>query len=206
MLAQVRLETRLHVRVALGKPIVHLAKQLVLLLEARGELRHVGVRGLVLEPDLRVRPDDVLDPTAEEAHEHKVLEFGVHGDGLVLLRRATHVNAILRLTVGDHTRAPARDDAHGAVHGGDDLPTHFAQPRVGQPSHSVHQRVQLLDHRRHRSHIVRHLERPLLAVLAALVQVFAVGAVAGDHVQRLADQKVLECGAVHGFTFLYQWL
>jgi hypothetical protein len=76
------------------------------------------------------------------------------------------------------TCAPAWDDAHGAVHRRYDLPAHLAQARVGQAPHPVHERVQLLDDRRHRGHIRTHLERPLLAVLAALVQVFAVGAVA----------------------------
>jgi hypothetical protein len=36
-----------------------------------------------------------------EEHQHKVLELAVHGDGLVLLRRAAHIDAVLRLTLGD---------------------------------------------------------------------------------------------------------
>jgi hypothetical protein len=130
----------------------------------------------------------------------------MHGDGLVLLGRAAHINAVLGLAVGDHARAPAGDDAHGAVHGGDDLAAHLAQARVGQPPHTVHQRVQLFDHRRHGRHVVGHLERPLLAVLAALVQVLAIGAVAGDDVQRLAHEEVLERGAVHGCLITLGWL
>jgi hypothetical protein len=45
--------------------------------------------------------DDVLDAAAVEAHEDKVLELGVDGDGLILLGRAAHVDAVLRLALGD---------------------------------------------------------------------------------------------------------
>jgi hypothetical protein len=36
-----------------------------------------------------------------EEHQSKVLELAVHGDRLVLLRRARHVDAVLRLALGD---------------------------------------------------------------------------------------------------------
>jgi hypothetical protein len=50
MITQIRLQTRLHVRVPLREPLEHLLKQLVLLPKPRGQLAHVGVRGLGLEP------------------------------------------------------------------------------------------------------------------------------------------------------------
>ena len=88
-------------RMALDKPIVHLGKELVLLLEPRRELRHVGVLRLVLEPDFGVSPYDVLNSAAVETHEHKVLELRVHRDRLVLLSCPAHVDAILRLAFRD---------------------------------------------------------------------------------------------------------
>ena len=39
---------------------------------------------------------------------------------------------------------------------------------------------------------MNNLHCPLLPVLAALVKVLAVGAVAGDYVERFAEHKVLE--------------
>ena len=101
MVAQVRLEAGLDVGVAFHKTVEHLAKQLVLLLKSRRELRHVRVRGLVLQPDLGVRAHDMLDAAAVEAHEDKVLKLGVHRDRLILLGRAAHIDTILRLAVGD---------------------------------------------------------------------------------------------------------
>jgi len=101
------------------------------------------------------------------------------------------------------TSTPPRNHAHGAVHRRDDLAAHLAELRVRQPPHAVHQGVELLDDGRHGRHVRRHLLRPLLAVFVALVQVLAVGAVAGDDVERFAEHKVLEGGGVHwGYFFL----
>jgi len=101
MLAQIRLETSLHVRVPLHEPLVHLCKQIRLLLKLGRQLVHVRVLRLALQPDLRVRADHVLESAAVEAHEHKVLKLGVHRDRLVVLGRAAHIDAVLRLAVGD---------------------------------------------------------------------------------------------------------
>ena len=128
----------------------------------------------------------MLDPAAVEAHEDKVLELRVHGNALILLRSAAHVNAVLRLAFGDDARRPARNHARGAVHRGYDLAADLAQLRIGQPPHPIHERMQLLDHARHGRDVGRHLERPVLPVFAALMQVLAVRAVAGDDVQRFA--------------------
>jgi hypothetical protein len=59
--------------------------------------------------------------------------------------------------------------------------------------------VQVLDHHTDRRYVGRHLERPVLPVLAALVQVLAVRAVAGDDVEGFADDEVFERGGVHFF-------
>ena len=101
MITQICLQRRLDVGIPLDKTVVHLAKQLVLVLEGGGEAVHVGVGGLAVEPGLGVGADDVLDAAAVEAHEDKVLELGVDGDGLILLGRAAHVDAVLRLALGD---------------------------------------------------------------------------------------------------------
>ena len=99
------------------------------------------------------------------------------------------------------TCGPPWDNSHRAVHRGHDLSANLAQLRIGQPSHPIHQRVQVLDHRPDRRHVGRHLERPRLPVLAALVQVLAVRPVARDHIQRLAHDEVLERGGVHPAVF-----
>ena len=99
------------------------------------------------------------------------------------------------------TCRPPRDHPHGAVHRRHNLPAHLAELRVGQPPHPVDQGVQVLDHRPDRRDVGRHLERPVLPVLAALVQVLAVRAVAGDDVQGLAHDEVLEGGGVHFLGF-----
>ena len=108
MIAQICLQRRLDMRMALDKPVVHLAKELVLVLERGGEAVHVGVGGLAVEPRLGVGADDVLDAAAVEAHEDKVLELGMHGDGLVLLGRAAHIDTVLRLAVGDDAYTAGR--------------------------------------------------------------------------------------------------
>ena len=83
------------------EPLKHLVKEHVLLPEARGELVHVRVGRLALEPQLGVGAYDVLDAVRVEQHEGEVLELAVHRDRLVLLRRTTDVNAVLRLTLGN---------------------------------------------------------------------------------------------------------
>jgi hypothetical protein len=108
VIAQIRLQRRLDVGKPLEKAVVHLAEELVLLLKQGRELVHVGVRGLALEPGLGVGADDVLDAAAVEAHEDKVLEFGVHRDRLVLLGRAAHIDTVLRLAVGDDAYTAGR--------------------------------------------------------------------------------------------------
>jgi len=101
VLTHVGLQTRLDMRVPLLEALKHLFKQHVLLPEARRQIGHVRVGRLALEPQLRVRADDVLDPMRVEEHQHKVLELAVHGERLILLGRAAHVDAVLRLALGD---------------------------------------------------------------------------------------------------------
>ena len=168
-------------RVTLGEPIVHLVEELGLVLEPLGELAHVGLRGLRLEPELGVRADHVLDAVGVEQHEHEVRELGVHREGLVLLCRARDVDAVLRLALGDKTRRPARDHTHGRVDREDDLRARLPDLGVGQPAHPLDGRVQVLDGRVHRRHRRVHPLRPGLPVLAALVEVLAVRPVAADH-------------------------
>jgi hypothetical protein len=83
------------------EPLEHLVKENVLLPEARGELVHVRVGRLALEPQLGVGAYDVLDAVGVKQHQGEVLKLAVHGDRLVLLRRTADVNAVLRLTLGD---------------------------------------------------------------------------------------------------------
>ena len=128
----------------------------------------------------------MLDPAAVEAHEDKVLELGVDRYALILLGRAAHINAVLRLAFRDDARRPARNHPRRAVHGGDDLAAHLSELGVGQASDAVYKGVQLLDHAGDGRDVGRHLERPVLAVFAALVQVLAVRAVAGDDVEGFA--------------------
>jgi len=131
-------------------------------------------------------PNDVLDPAAVETHEDKVLELGMHRNALVLLGRTADIDAVLRLALGDDARRPAGDHARGAVHRGHNLAADLPELGVRQPSHSVHERVQLLNQAGDRGDVGRHFERPVLAVLAALVKVLAVRAVAGYDIQRFA--------------------
>ena len=94
--------SRLDTPPPLLKPLKHAPKELTLILEAGGQVVHVGIGWLALEPYFGVcsavmeihtqcqgqrkalqvskkdGPNDVLDPAAVEAHEHKVLELGVH--------------------------------------------------------------------------------------------------------------------------------
>ncbi len=79
----------------------HLFKERVLLPELGGELIHVRVRRLALEPQLGVGADHVLNAMGVEEHEGEILELAVHRDRLVLLRRARDVDAVLRLALGD---------------------------------------------------------------------------------------------------------
>ena len=97
MLAQIGLQTGLDVTVPLLKPLEHPIEKFFLVLEAGGQVVHIGVRLLALQPDLRVRaarsrqarrkakeggrisPNDVLYPAAIEAHEHKVLDLACTG-------------------------------------------------------------------------------------------------------------------------------
>ena len=72
------------------------------------------------------------------------------------------------------------------MHGGDDLAANLAELGIRQPSHPVHERVQLLDQARHGGDVGRHLERPVFSVFAALVEVLSVRTVAGDDVEGLA--------------------
>lgn len=139
----------------------------------------------------------MLNPAAVETHQHEVLKLGVHRNALILLRRAAHVNAVLCLALRNNARRPPRDHARRAVHRRHDLAADLAQLRVGQPPHPVHERVQLLDQARDGRDVGRHLERPVLPVLAALVEVLSVGAVARDHVERFAQDEVLERQPVH---------
>ena len=88
-------------RVPLLEPLEHLVEERVLLPEPGRELVHVRVGRLALEPQLGVGADHVLDTVGVEEHQRKVLELAVHGDRLVLLRRARHVDAVLRLALGD---------------------------------------------------------------------------------------------------------
>ena len=101
VLTHVRFQTRLDVGVALLEPLKHLFKERVLLPEPRRQLVHVRVRRLGFEPQLRVGAYHVLDSVRVEQHECEVLELAVHGDRLVLLRRARHIDAVLRLALGD---------------------------------------------------------------------------------------------------------
>jgi len=190
MLAKVRLEARLHVRMPLNETLMHLCKQFLLLLKPPRQQADVRIRGLPVEPRLGVHAHHVLEPTAVEAHEHEVLELRVHGYGLIVLRRTAHVDAVRRLAVRYDARAPPRDDPHGTVHRGDDLPADLPELRIRQASDPLHQRMQFLDGRSDRGHIRRHGLRPILAVLLALVQVLAVRAVAGDHIEGLAQDEV----------------
>ena len=72
-------------------------------------------------------PDHMLDPAAVEAHEDEVLELGMHRNALILLGSTAHVDAILRLTLGDDAGRPAWNHSRGAVHGRNYLATDFAQ-------------------------------------------------------------------------------
>ena len=119
----------------------------------------------------------MLDSATIEAHEHEILELGMHWYTLILLGGATHVYAVLRLTLGDDTRRPPGDDTGGTVHRRHDLAADLSQLRVGQPSHPVHERVQLFDQARYGRYIGRYLERPVFAVFAALVKILSVCAV-----------------------------
>ena len=87
--------------VPLLEPLEHLVKEHVLLPEARGELVHVRVGRLALEPQLGVGAYDVLDAVGVKQHQSEVLKLAVHGERLILLGRAAHVDAVLRLALGD---------------------------------------------------------------------------------------------------------
>lgn len=121
---------------------------------------------------------------------------------MIVLFTTIIINTITTMHI-QLTCRPPRNHPDRAVHRRHDLPAHPAELRVGQPPHPVHQRVQVLDHRPDRRHVGRHLERPVLPVLAALVQVLAVRPVAGDDVQRFAHDEVLERGGVHFFLFCF---
>ena len=122
----------------------------------------------------------------------------MHWNALILLRSAAHVDAVLRLALGDDTGGPTWNHPRRAVHGRHDLAADFAELRIGQPSDSVDQGVELLDHTRNRGNVGRHLERPVFPVLAALMQILTVRTVAGDDVESLAHDEVFEGCAVHG--------
>lgn len=85
------------------KTIKHLFEKHVLLSEMGGEFVHVRVWRLALEPQLGVGAYDVLDAVGVKQHQGEVLKLAVHWDGLILLCCPTHVNTILRLTLGNDT-------------------------------------------------------------------------------------------------------
>jgi hypothetical protein len=77
VLAQIRLQTGLHMTIPLRKALEHPAKKLLLVLKPRGQVVHIGIRRLVFEPDLGVgaavaHTSPTIDQGWQEGTTHRI--------------------------------------------------------------------------------------------------------------------------------------